>query len=137
MMRFKTAAVVALLACTGCVERMLTIQSDPPGAVVYLNQQEVGRTPLETRFTWYGNYDVMLRKDGYETLKTNGQVHPPAWQWPVIDLLFDVIPARFEDRHTLNYTLKPTPDTTGTDLIARGERMREQLEASPTTRPAR
>ena len=39
------------------------VQSDPPGALVYLNGEEVGRTPLAHDFLWYGNYDVELRSE--------------------------------------------------------------------------
>ena len=49
----------------GCgVERTLQIESNPPGALVHLNGEEVGRTPMRKAFVWYGTYDVQLRKDG-------------------------------------------------------------------------
>src|SRR4051812_11540396 len=69
------------LAGGGCVQRTLTVKSDPPGAIVSLNGVEVGRTPIERDFTWYGVYDVELRKDGYEPLKKRGDVIAPWWQW--------------------------------------------------------
>src|ERR1043165_4777491 len=56
----------------GCVRRTLTVTTDPPGAVIYLNGVEAGRTPLERDFVFYGTYDVAVRKEGYETLKTKG-----------------------------------------------------------------
>ena len=62
--------ILLMAALGGCVERTMTFQSNPPGALVYVNNQEIGRTPMRRDFTWYGNYDVVLRKDGYETLKT-------------------------------------------------------------------
>ena len=56
---------VALLFCGGCgVERTLQIESDPPGALVTLNGNEVGRTPTRKEFVWYGTYDVQLRRRG-------------------------------------------------------------------------
>ena len=62
------AMTLALLA--GCVERTIKITSQPSGALVYLNDEEVGRTPTEVRFTFYGDYSVILRKEGHETLNT-------------------------------------------------------------------
>ena len=38
---------LALAILQGCgVQRTLQIESDPPGALVYLNGDEVGRTPM-------------------------------------------------------------------------------------------
>jgi hypothetical protein len=132
-------AVVASLA-GGCVERRMTITSDPPGALVYLNNEEVGRTPIERDFTWYGNYDVVVRKEGYETLKTSRQVSAPWWQWPPIDLLAEMMPWHPTDRQSLQFSLKPaTPlDAPPEQLIDRAGQLREQLQGSqaqPATRP--
>src|SRR3982750_4047234 len=63
--RLKSLGVAALaagaLGLTGCVERKLTIGSDPPGAILLLNDVEVGRTPVTVPFTTYGDYDIRLR----------------------------------------------------------------------------
>src|ERR1700689_2659659 len=61
----------------GCVQRTLTVRSDPDGALVYLNDQEIGRTPLARYFTWYGVYDVELHKEGYQSIKTTAAVIAP------------------------------------------------------------
>src|SRR2546423_12143831 len=68
---------LALLLLAGCAQRMVDITSDPSGALVFLNGNEVGRTPMRYDFTWYSDYDVTLRKDGYETLKTHHKIDPP------------------------------------------------------------
>src|SRR4051812_35334353 len=60
-------AVVALFAGAGCaggVDRTVVVKSEPPGALVYMNGQEVGRTPAEVPILWYGTYDLRLRQDG-------------------------------------------------------------------------
>ncbi len=46
-------SVVNLFAA-GCVQRTITITSDPPGALVWLNDREIGRTPLDVNFVYYG-----------------------------------------------------------------------------------
>ena len=110
--------LLALLgaSCGGCgVERTITITSNPPGAMVTLNDQEIGRTPVTHDFFWYGTYDVELRDDGYKTLKTTGKVWAPWWQVPPIDLVAELAPVRSYDHHFLHYTLarsrqpSPTP----------------------------
>src|SRR4051812_4161464 len=73
----------ALLLCLagGCVERELVVESAPDGALVYMNDQEVGRTPIRRDFQWYGTYDVVVRKEGYETLRAQTPVIAPPWLW--------------------------------------------------------
>ena len=141
-------AVVVLVALTaglgGCVERELQVNSEPQGALVYLNDQEVGRTPLRQDFTWYGTYDVAVRKEGYQTLKTESPVIAPWWQWIPFDFVADILPFRLKDSHALHYTLKPTTETAVDPdrLVQRGQAMRDQLESgekplkTPKTRPA-
>ena len=36
-----------LFGGAGCVQRKLTVRTDPPGALVFLNDQEIGRSPAE------------------------------------------------------------------------------------------
>ena len=141
LIRIVIVLVFASLSLTGCVRRTLTVTSDPPGALVHLNGVEVGRTPMTRDFTWYGTYDVVLRKEGYETLKTRGKVIAPWWQWVPIDLAAELLP--LHDKHTLAYTMKPYTEASfdPQQMLARAERMRTQLRSSrhtrkPTTAPA-
>ncbi len=120
-----------LLLATGCVgvRRELTVESEPAGALVYLNGDEVGRTPLTRDFVYYGTFDVKLRKEGYETLEDRPRVWAPWWQVPPIDLVAEAFP--LTDRHRLSYEL--TPAEQGADpqeLVRRGSELRGELQAS-------
>ena len=55
--------LAALTACAGCVERLITVTSQPSGSLVYLNDEEVGRTPVTVPFTFYGVYDVRVEHE--------------------------------------------------------------------------
>ena len=68
------------------------ITSEPAGALVYLNDQEVGRTPLEVPFTWYGTYDVRLEREGYKTLAAQQVAERPWWEMPGPDLFAEALP---------------------------------------------
>src|SRR5690349_11636751 len=96
-----------LLLVGGCVEQTMTINSDPPGALVYLNDQEVGRTPMTRDFKWYGDYDVQVRLEGYQTLSTHKMVKAPWWNWVPFDFFAAMIPLNFADHKTLSFALKP------------------------------
>jgi hypothetical protein len=127
-----------MLGLTGCVERTLNVQSNPPGAVVYLNDQEVGRTPLSKRFVWYGTYDVQVRKEGYETLKTESPIIAPWWQWVPFDFFAEIAPLKLEDVQSVSYSLiKPlvAQNVDPTAIVQRGEQLRARLESSQVADP--
>lgn len=94
MPRYCSLIVIVCLCVLslGCVERRLLITSEPAGALVYLNDQEVGRTPLEVPFTWYGTYDVRLESEGYQTLDTQQTAEQPWWEKPGPDLFAEAVP---------------------------------------------
>ena len=76
----------------GCgTDRHITIQSDPPGALVHLNDQEVGRTPLTVPFTHYGVYGVRLAAEGHRPLWTTRRANAPAWEFPPLDLAGELL----------------------------------------------
>ena len=130
------AAAAAALLLAGCVEQTMTVDSNPPGALVYLNDQEVGRTPMTRDFKWYGDYDIQIRLEGYETLKTHQMLAAPAWNWVPLDMFAYLIPVTFKDHKSLSYTLKPLDPSLDqpAPLVDRAENMRDQLEVSPFTR---
>jgi len=134
----KLAAMITVAGSVGgCVTRTLTVRSNPPGALVYMNDQEIGRSPVTRNFLWYGIYDVELRKEGFESIKTTTPVIAPWWQWIPVDFLAEFFPV--EDHHDLMYTLRPASEAQAEPdlLIRRGEDLREQLVSSrsPATRP--
>jgi hypothetical protein len=104
----KSWLVLAVFLLSGCgVQRRMVMVSNPPGALVYLNGEEIGRTPLTRDFLWYGNYDVILRKAGYVTARTTTQVNPPWWQWIPLDFFAELMPVRLTDKQVFTYTLLP------------------------------
>ena len=71
------AALVLLAGLGGCLERRLLITSDPPGAAVSINDVDLGRTPVEADFTFYGGYDVLVRMDGFEPIRERRDIPTP------------------------------------------------------------
>jgi len=130
-------ALLGLIPLSGCLKRTISVTTTPPGAIVWINDVEVGRTPLETDFTFFGNYDVRLRREGYEPLTTNMKVKAPLHETPGIDLIAEAIPAKFETRVAWHFDLVPVAENAGDKLgaeramIERAAQMRELL-APPT-----
>ncbi|HMQ16620.1 MAG TPA: PEGA domain-containing protein, partial [Phycisphaerae bacterium] len=83
--------LATLLLLGGCVERKLRIRTDPPGALVTINDEQVGVTPLEVTFLWYGDYELVLRKSGFETLRTHSRANAPWWQFPPFGLVAETL----------------------------------------------
>ena len=112
----------------GCVERIAKIQTRPSGAVVLINDEEVGVSPVKFAFTWYGDYDIILRKPGYETLKTHYRLDAPWYQWSPLDIVSEtLIPVMIRDEHTLPpFELQPTQTPTVEEVVQRATELRDQ-----------
>ena len=118
-------AIVALALLPGCVRRRLMVRSNPPGAVVYVDNQPVGTTPCSTSFTYYGTREIRLVKPGYETLTINQPIPPPWYQIPPIDFVSEnVLPNEIQDFRTVSFNLSPQVIVPNDQLIARGEQLR-------------
>ena len=56
------------------------VRSNPPGAMVYVDNQPIGTTPCATSFIYYGTREIRLVKPGYETLTVNQPIPAPWYQ---------------------------------------------------------
>jgi len=98
----------SLVFAAGCVERELTITSEPAGALVYFADEEIGRTPMTVPFTWYGDYEVILRLEGHQTLATHTNITPPIydiWPWDLVSQA--MVPWTYHYRVERHYELAP------------------------------
>lgn len=73
----------------GCVKRTITVTSNPSGALVWVNEREMGRTPLTFDFTYYGEYDVRIEEEGSEPIMTSRWAKAPVWDLPVVDVVVE------------------------------------------------
>lgn len=126
------AAGLAAMAAAGCVERTVTINTEPPGATVLLNDEEIGKSPVKVPFTWYGDYDIVLRKTGYESLRTHRKIEAPWYQWPLIDLFAEcLVPFTIhDDRELETFVLAPRPSVDKAALMQSAEELRERALSS-------
>jgi hypothetical protein len=124
----KLAAVLVLGSTLGCVERTAKIQTQPPGALVIVNDEEVGVSPVKFSFLWYGDYDIILRKPGYATLKTHYQLNAPWYQWPPIDLVAEtMVPVMIHDEQVIPpFTLEPEAAPSAADVVERAVELRDR-----------
>jgi len=123
-------AAVLLATVLGCVRRTMVITTEPPQALVFLNDQEVGRSEVSTDFLWYGDYDVIVRKEGYATLKANWSVKAPWYQVPPIDFFAEILwPGRIHDVRENHFVLTPQDLPSSEELLGRAEELEGRIEA--------
>ena len=125
-------ALALAVGLTGCVRRTLRITTEPPNALVFLNDQEIGRSAVSTDFIWYGDYDLIIRKEGYKTLKTHWEVKPPWYQIMPIDFFAEVLwPGQIHDIHTRHLVLEPAEAPAREELIERAMETQRQALSPP------
>jgi hypothetical protein len=113
------------LAAPGCVRRRMLIRSQPAGATVFVDDQEIGTTPVSTEFTYYGTRKIQLIKDGYETLTVQQAFFPPWYQFPVVEFISENLsPAEHRDEHLLDFQLQPQSILPADKLLERAQELR-------------
>jgi hypothetical protein len=109
----------------GCVQRRLTIRSNPPGARVYVGDEEVGTTPVSTDFVYYGTRKIRLVKPGYETLVVNQPIPAPWYQIPPLDFVSEIlVPGEIRDERVVNFQMVPLQPVVTEQFLSRGEQLR-------------
>jgi hypothetical protein len=130
-----------MAAClAGCVTRRMTVRTNVPGAQVYVDNYEIGRTPASTDFTYYGTRNIRLVKDGFETLTVQQPIAPTWYQIPGIDFLAEnVWPFELRDEREFSFNLQPQYVVPTEALVGRAEELRRANAATaivaPTAQP--
>ncbi len=128
--------IVCLVCLSGCVRRRMTIRTNPPGAVVFVDDYQIGTTPVSTNFVHYGTRKIRIVKDGYETLTVEQPIPTPWYEIPPIDFVAEtLVPTEIQDHRTLNYQLVPQRVVPPDQLRARAEDLRTRA-TSPVPAPA-
>jgi hypothetical protein len=119
-------ALVLLVVLAGCVERRLWVRTDPPGAQVRVNGDEIGRAPVSWRFDHYGTVLVEAELDGYRPVQQAFKLRTPWYQRPVADFFADVVwPGKIKDDHELRLELEPERPPTPAEIEAAIGEVRE------------
>jgi hypothetical protein len=118
-------ALLTISSTVGCVERRFTIYSEPPGALVYINDRYLGMTPVDGYLTYYGKQQFTLKKEGYDTLDVVQPYPPPWYELPGIDFVTENIwPFKVRDVRRFCYTMRPLQSIPPDDVRARAEELR-------------
>jgi len=138
---FALLAAFTLGAGACSTKRSITIQSDPPGARVWVDGKERGKTPYTLPFVHYGDAEVRLEKEGYKSYATVVRVPTKIDGYPLIDLPFELTVKRrcFQWKATLEKLGKDPSDADVQQLLDRATafraRTKREAVADAATRP--
>lgn len=117
--------MVALVACSGCVQRRFTVRTNPPGAQVYVDDEYVGVTPVSFDYTYYGTRQIRLIRDGYETLTVRQAMPTPWYEYFPLDFVSEnLVPYEIRDERSVEYQLQPQRIVPRDELLQRAEELR-------------
>ena len=122
-------ASVIISNFTGCngVRRRLTITSEPSGAIVYLNNKEIGKTPISRNFVYSGVYDIKCYKEGYEMKETYYKAGRPWYLYPGIDFFAEnFTPGELRDEQTCHITLAQKREIPRNELYENACKLRDE-----------
>jgi hypothetical protein len=139
--RYRLSLVLCLLAVClvlqpGCVRRRLMVRSNPPGALVYVDNQLVGTTPCATDFTYYGTREIRLVKSGYETVTRNQPIPAPWYEIPPLDFISEnLVPRKIQDFRTVSFEMTPQVIVPTEQLMTRAEQLRQSTQQGAVLPP--
>lgn len=130
-MSTKTVTLGLLALCSlltaGCVEKKLTINTEPQGAQVFLNDEEIGTSPVTVAFQWYGDYNIRIIKQDYETIKTNKNLKAPLHDYFPFDFFADNLwPGKIVDQYDWSFKLEPYQAPSREELLGTAESVRQE-----------
>ncbi|HBU38272.1 MAG TPA: hypothetical protein DEB70_10780 [Planctomycetaceae bacterium] len=123
---------VVLLVSIGCVQRRMTVRSNPPGALVYVDDYQIGTTPVSTDFVYYGTRKIRLIKDGYDTL-TVQQPFPVPWYeiFPLDFVTENLWPWEIRDERVVDLAMVPAGTVPAETVVSRAELARRSAGSGP------
>jgi hypothetical protein len=126
-------AAVCLLS-GGCVRRRMTIRSFPPGAQVFVDDQEIGTTPCSAAFVYYGTRKITVIKDGYKTENVWQTFNAPWYQIPPLDFVTEnLLINEIRDERFVDVQLLPEEIVPEQTLLDRAQALRGSSQAGAIT----
>lgn len=132
----------------GCVEKKILVRTEPEDVPVHIDDEHVGRSPVEQKFKFYGRRLIRVgpvkNESGkvlYDETERIVETVPPWYEFFPIDFFFEVIwPGTLVDTHKFTVHLAPAgkhPEKRGitaAEKVLEGaeEYRKESLSAIPS-----
>lgn len=126
------AGAVGLLA--GCVDRRFLVETNVPGAQVYVDGRPIGASPADGPWEYAGYRRFTAVAPGYEPLVQDVNFAPKWYEFPPLDFFAEVLwPFRIEDRRSVQLHLEPTRPVNETALVGAADALRARGQTLPPT----
>ncbi len=104
--------VAIIFAFSGCVTRSITVKTDPSNALVYVDNELIGESPVTMPFTYYGTRKIMIEKKDEDGVLTHERtivfekIKAPVYEIFPLDFFSEILwPRELKDDHVLSYNL--------------------------------
>ena len=112
----------------------MTVRTFPPGAQVFVDDQEVGITPCSTAFVYYGTRKLTLIKDGYKTETLYQAFNPPWYEYPPLDFIAEnLLVTELRDERVVDVQLAQQEVVAPAALLQRAEGLRASSRTGQIT----
>ncbi len=138
---FSFLAIVAIIfVSAGCVTRTITVKTNPSNALVYIDSELEGESPVTIPFTYYGTRKIMIEKrDGegrltHERMTAFEKIKAPLYNIFPLDFFSEILwPREIKDDHILSYDLvklnPPSIKEQQEKLLKNAEELRQRINA--------
>ncbi len=129
-------AALLLAASPGCVRKTFAVRTDPPGAIVYVDGEEIGRSPIHNVHWFFdGTREIAVAKEGYLTERRMVRMRASWFSWFPFDIISElIVPWDIYDRRYYYFALKPVDHIEETTLLRHAAETRliarEQIETA-------
>ncbi len=132
-----TGVLLAAALAGGCVERSFVVETNPPSALVLVNNKPIGGSPADGTWEYYGRYHITLMKEGYETLHVDQDIPAPWYEYVPLDFFFEnVWPFKLRDHRRFAYEMQPARVPDVSEVRERSENLRNHGRALRSEAPA-
>jgi len=114
----------------------MLIRTNPPGAVVSVDNQVIGTTPAATSFVYYGTREIRVEKDGFRTETIKKRINPPWYEFPGLDFISETLyPGEIRDERIIDVQLVPQTLEASENVLQRADSLRTQSRTGVINAP--
>ena len=126
---FNIIKVVSVgLFFSGCLSKTITVTSTPPGAILSINDVEIGKTPTTTDWHGGGTYRFELKHKSYQPVDEHIKIKYRWYSYPIIDMGADFMTTKnINDHRQWHFDMQPLQKESIATSKKHAEKMREEF----------
>ncbi len=104
--------VTIIFTFSGCVTRSITVKTEPSNALVYIDDELIGESPVTMPFTYYGTRKIMIERKDEDGVLTHERtiafekIKAPMYEVFPLDFFSELVwPFKLKDDQVLSYNL--------------------------------